>query len=1349
MATISGDPGDNVLNGTSSADDITGDVGNDTITAGGGNDVVDGGSGALFNTDLFLDWTALGGDGTDISAGFTQNTGGINVGVSFTNGGTGTSATVETDTTYTDTGEPFDPNSGLGLRGSGGLGTTWTTTLDFAAVAGSGFSDNVENVSFRIQDIDASGWQDIVTVNAFDRDGNPVAVTITPAGDDTVDGNTVTAGPSATGAADAQGSVLIEIAGPVSQVVIEYANGATSGQLLFVTDVHFEAVPTDDDEIFGEAGDDTLFGNVGNDLIDGGTGNDVIDGGSGNDTLVGGDNNDSITGGEGNDNLSGDDGADTLEGGGGNDSLNGGIGADSLLGGDGDDTLTGGGGFDTLTGGAGSDLLQGGNGNDVITANGGDTVEGGEGGTDTADTLIVDDVERVEFDPLNNENGTVFFNDGTTATFTGIETLVVNGGPDGIVQGSNTADLIDADYFDPNLEKVDNNDGTNGTTGDDDVIEAGLSNDTVYAGQGDDTVTGGPATVQSADEFLDWSAEGAAGTDLSGGFTQTSGLATIDVSVTNDGALSGATVSGNTQFADVGEPFDTTSSLSVGGNGGADVATIDFQSDTSLENVSFRINDIDSGSWQDILTVNAYDADGNLVPVTITAAGDDTVAGNTVSGGAVNDDSNLANGSVLFEIAGPIQSFEIIYENGSTGGQVIFVTDVHYTAVQTDDDLIHGDQGSDSLDGAAGDDTIFGDQLALDPTTIPSGTTGTATSVTFDNQSPYAVQLAQIDASGVIVPTITIPAGSDFTAASTTETNWVLLDPETGDILEVYEAPADGSTQVFASQGADTLEGGAGNDSLSGDFGNDSLAGGDGDDTLLGGTGDDTASGGIGADSIDGGSGADSLLGEAGADTIIGGTGADTILGGTDADSLEGGDDADTFVLEDNFGNDIIAGGEGGTDQDTLDASLLSTPIDVQFTGNEAGTASNAGGTATFSEIEAVTGSSGDDTLNAALSASAQTLNGGDGADIITGGSAGDSLEGGSGADTIDGGAGDDTILAGTENDSVLGGAGNDSIEGGDGADTLAGGADDDTILGGIGADSIDGDGGNDSLEGGEGNDTLNGGAGDDTLVGGAGADTINGGDDQDYIVGGVDDVIDGGEGGTDDDTLYLGRFDFTIDYDPLNGENGTVNFDDGSSLSFTNIENVIACFTPGTLITTLKGQMPIENICVGEKVFTRDNGYQTVRWVGQRKLEGSELVANPALQPILLRADYLAPGVPERDMMVSPQHRMLVESIATQLLLGQDEVLVKAKHLLHKDGVEQVCPESVTYLHVMFDTHEIILADNAWTESFQPGDMVEGDAEMMAELLRLFPELANEEGRLAFVSARHSARAHEARLLI
>ncbi|GAB5447968.1 Hint domain-containing protein [Gymnodinialimonas sp.] len=1460
MATINGDGTDNGLTGTGSADDITGFAGNDTITGGGGNDAIDGGAPSLTPTALDLNWNAQGGDGTNLAGGFTQNTGGIDVAVSFTNNGGGTTAQVETDPTYLATGETFNANSNLAIRGDGSA-DVWTVDIDFSAVGGSGFANEVENVAFRLHDIDQAGWQDVFTINAYDAAGNLIPVVLTTAGNDTVDGNTVTAGPGATGYNDPLGSVLVEIAGPVANIEIIYANAGTDAQLGLVGDIQFDAVPTDDDELFGEAGNDTITGGFGNDLLDGGNNNDVLDGGSGNDTLLGGSGRDTLDGGDGQDSIDGGAGRDSLEGGDGNDTLEGGSGADTLEGGAGDDSLDGGSGFDVLIGGEGADTLNGGNGNDIITAGGGDVVIGGEGGTDTNDELIVNDVAEVIFDPLNPENGTVVFNDGTTATFTGIETLTVNGGPDGVVDGTLGNDLIDANYVDPNLEQVDNNDGTAGTTGDEDVIEAGFGDDTVYGGEADDSITGGPSgPLNSATENFSWIAEGD-GTDISGGMTQDTGVANISVTITNDGALNQSAITNTTQYVEGADPFSATSGLALGGSGGADVATLDFAADVELTNVSFRINDVDAGGWEDILTVNAYDANGNLVPVTLTPETiGDVVSGQTVTG-AGDDNPNEVGGSVLVEIAGPITRFEVIYENGGTTGQVVYLTDVHYTASETDDDILYGGQGGDTIDGGAGNDQIFGDQLAVDPLDIASGTGGTATSVTFQNDAPHAVELAQIDASGVAVPVITIPAGSDFTTPSTTQTNWVLLDPATGDILQVYEAPADASTQVFTSTGADSLFGGLGDDTISGDFG------------------------------------------------------ADTIDGGAGDDSLSGGAEEDLFQFTDGFGTDTVDGGEDGDDLDTLDFSQMSTGIDVLFDGDEQGDVSDTGSadSVEFTNIERVDGTAQDDTIDAGASGADQTLVGNDGADSIVGGSGADTLfgDGGTGtpangalvyADDFDGGNDGGWGGAPTDNtdpffgsvlgriqgtssatdieaqrtltfdptyddaviefdfhridswdneefqiyangqeifsqaffpNTAVGGTNTVTIGGvtytvsltslGDAAqngywsgeswttdqsfrvrievenapetldlgfgstldqaatdesyafdnfavvstndltidpttfintgndDTIEGGAGADVIYGEEGNDSLDGGADNDTLFGGEGDDSIQGGTGQDSLIGGQGSDTLVGGADADWIFGGSGDVIDGGEGGDDNDTLFLGDEGAIIIYDGLNPENGTVTFSDGTTLTFSNIETVIPCFTPGSRVATERGTFKVEDLRVGDLIQTRDNGLQSIRWIGKKTLTQVDLAKAPHLRPIRIRKSALGKGVPNRDMEVSPQHRMLFEGVQAELLFATDQVLVRAKHLTHLPGVEvaKTC-ERVTYIHLMCDAHEVIRVDNAWTESFQPGDMVQNREarEIFGDLLHAFPELGTEKGRESYVSARLSLKAHEAGLI-
>ena len=240
---------------------------------------------------LSLNWMDEGGNGTDVSDGFTQNTGGIEVSVSFDDSPTTDRIEVANNTQYTDTGEPFDSASSLYIFGTHSGADTTTANIDFAAVAGSGYDDEVENVQFRVNDIDQGGWQDIVTVRGFDADGNTVPVDIDLTGNtsDNASGNTITAGGGGDNSGDADGSALITIPGPVARVEIEYDNGGSSGQGLNITDLHFDAITPgeNDDLIEAGDGDDTVLAGLGEDTVFGEGGNDSIEGGAGDDTLHG------------------------------------------------------------------------------------------------------------------------------------------------------------------------------------------------------------------------------------------------------------------------------------------------------------------------------------------------------------------------------------------------------------------------------------------------------------------------------------------------------------------------------------------------------------------------------------------------------------------------------------------------------------------------------------------------------------------------------------------------------------------------------------------------------------------------------------------------------------------------------------------------------------------------------------------------------------------------------------------------------------------------------------------------------------------------------------------------------
>lgn len=171
--------------------------------------------------------------------------------------------------------------------------------------------------------------------------------------------------------------------------------------------------------------------------------------------------------------------------------------------------------------------------------------------------------------------------------------------------------------------------------------------------------------------------------------------------------------------------------------------------------------------------------------------------------------------------------------------------------------------------------------------------------------------------------------------------------------------------------------------------------------------------------------------------------------------------------------------------------------------------------------------------------------------------------------------------------------------------------------------------------------------------------------------------------------------------------------------------ETDIVCFTRGTLIDCADGARPVETLRVGDLVRTLDRGLQPIRWIASRRL-GAELAAQPRLCPIRIRKGALGPGMPAADLLVSPQHRILVRSGIAQRMFGAAEVLVAAKQLLELEGVEIAQTDSVEYVHFAFDRHEIVTANGAQSESLYPGPQALKSLGRAArdELFAIFPLL-------------------------
>ncbi|WP_420585259.1 Hint domain-containing protein [Ruegeria sp.] len=193
-----------------------------------------------------------------------------------------------------------------------------------------------------------------------------------------------------------------------------------------------------------------------------------------------------------------------------------------------------------------------------------------------------------------------------------------------------------------------------------------------------------------------------------------------------------------------------------------------------------------------------------------------------------------------------------------------------------------------------------------------------------------------------------------------------------------------------------------------------------------------------------------------------------------------------------------------------------------------------------------------------------------------------------------------------------------------------------------------------------------------------------------------------------------------------LAGPNATTttlqfNQPDPDTLTFEDVnagDSGAACFTAGTLVDTPTGPLAIEELRPGDLVFTIDNGALPVRWIGERTVSG-----RGSLAPIRISAGALGA---RRDLLVSPQHRILISGWQSELMFAEDEVLVPAKMLANGSTVKQVPCDSVTYVHILFDRHQLLRTSGLISESFFPGqEGLVGLAERTAEeVYALFPEL-------------------------
>jgi len=141
-----------------------------------------------------------------------------------------------------------------------------------------------------------------------------------------------------------------------------------------------------------------------------------------------------------------------------------------------------------------------------------------------------------------------------------------------------------------------------------------------------------------------------------------------------------------------------------------------------------------------------------------------------------------------------------------------------------------------------------------------------------------------------------------------------------------------------------------------------------------------------------------------------------------------------------------------------------------------------------------------------------------------------------------------------------------------------------------------------------------------------------------------------------------------------------------------TGILEFTSCFLRGTLIRTPEGDVPVEDLRVGDLVVTYNGvGVSEIRWVGRRMLDPKAMDKPRDQLPIRIRAGAISENVPERDLLVSPDHCMFFE-----------DSLIPAKFLINGTTITQeMVLAPFEYFHIELDKHNIIRAEGALTETY------------------------------------------------
>lgn len=137
-----------------------------------------------------------------------------------------------------------------------------------------------------------------------------------------------------------------------------------------------------------------------------------------------------------------------------------------------------------------------------------------------------------------------------------------------------------------------------------------------------------------------------------------------------------------------------------------------------------------------------------------------------------------------------------------------------------------------------------------------------------------------------------------------------------------------------------------------------------------------------------------------------------------------------------------------------------------------------------------------------------------------------------------------------------------------------------------------------------------------------------------------------------------------------------------------------ITCYADGASIRTARGETAVENIATGDQVVVIRDGrecLEVVRWVGHTAINLSGHAYLEDAAPIRFRANAIADNQPIRDLLVSPEHCMIIEGrcVSAKLLVNGGSIVSERDHA------------PFSYHHIELDRHGVLLAENTPSESY------------------------------------------------